>query len=324
MIRERGFAIDVLSDDAHQASPIEELKPAHALWLGVDWLTDARQTRAALTEVRLNWLVVDHYALDARWERALRSNCDRLMVIDDLADRPHDCDLLIDQSFGHSTAQYVGLLPQSCVVLVGPRYALLGHEFAASRDYSLQRRAEPQLKTLLIAMGGVDRSNASGRVLQALRGRQLPADIVLRVVMGPRAPWLHEVHTASAQMPCRADVLLGVRDMAQLMAESDLAIGAAGGTSWERCCLGLPTILLILARNQEGVAKALSARGAAICVGDIVSGPERAASEAVRILAEPKQPLRLLSQISSELCDGKGVGRVAHEIFAIADVSMTQ
>ena len=231
-------------------------------------MTDAGQTRAVLAEVRLNWLVVDHYALDARWERTLRSNCDRLMVIDDLADRPHVCDLLLDQSFGHGTADYGGLVPQSCVVLLGPRYALLSDEFAKLRDYSLQRRAEPEIKALLIAMGGVDRSNATGRVLDALRESQLATDIVVKVVMGPSAPWLNEVRAASAHMPCRTDVLRGVQDMAQLMADSDIAIGAAGGTSWERCCLGLPTILLVLARNQDRVARALSASGAAICAGD--------------------------------------------------------
>ena len=324
IIRDRGFAIDVLSDVADQASTTqEEFKPAHASWLGVDWMSDARQTRAVLADVRLNWLVVDHYALDARWERAVRLNCDRLMVIDDLADRPHDCDLLLDQSFGHSAADYVRLLPRPCVVLVGPRYALLRHEFAATRDYSLQRRAKSRIKTILITMGGVDRDNATGRVLRALEERRLPTDIVVKVVIGPSAPWLHEVRAASAQTRWRTDVLFRVPDMAQVMADSDLAIGAAGGTSWERCCLGLPTVLLVLARNQEGVAKALSASGAAIYAGDIVSGPERAASEAVRIFADP-EPLGLLSKTSAELCDGKGLRRVTREILAIAGVPIEE
>ena len=269
VIQGRGFEIEVLRDDTGQiASTEEEAKPAHASWLGVDWMTDAGQTRAALAEARLDWFVVDHYALDARWERTLRPNCNRLMVIDDLADRPHVCDLLLDQSFGHGTADYGGLVPQSCVVLLGPRYALLSDEFAKLRDYSLQRRAEPADKSSSDCHGWRRPQQRDWpRAPDALRESQLATDIVVKVVMGPSAPWLNEVRAASAHMPCRTDVLRGVQDMAQLMADSDIAIGAAGGTSWERCCLGLPTILLVLARNQDRVAKALSASGAAICAG---------------------------------------------------------
>jgi UDP-4-amino-4,6-dideoxy-N-acetyl-beta-L-altrosamine N-acetyltransferase len=183
------------------------------------------------------------------------------MVIDDLADRPHDCDLLLDQNLGRKSSDYSGLVPQSCQTLIGPQYALLRPEFAELRPYSLARRMFPQLRRLLIAMGGVDKDNATGKVLEALKGCSLPEEFCIKVVMGPYAPWLRQVRDQASQLPWNTEVLVNVRGMAGLMADSDLAIGAAGTTAWERCCLGLPTLTLVLAENQRGVATSLESSG---------------------------------------------------------------
>ncbi len=240
-IRQRGYA--VLGLPASSADPIprdleEAAESNHSSWLGSDWATDAAQTRVGAGETAIDWLIVDHYAIDARWEQALRPICRKLMVIDDLADRPHDCDLLLDQNLGRDVSDYRKLVPDDCTVLVGPRYALLRPEFAALRDYSMRRRAIPQLKHLLITMGGVDQADATGLALEALKDCQLPGGSHITVVMGPHAPWLERVQLLAAQMPLSTDVKVNVHNMAQLMADSDLAIGAAGSTSWERCCLG--------------------------------------------------------------------------------------
>jgi UDP-2,4-diacetamido-2,4,6-trideoxy-beta-L-altropyranose hydrolase len=268
----------LITQRGHRALALPELeegvKPkhnetAHAHWLGTDWATDALDTQQALYvhmgDEPVDWLVVDHYALDARWEDALRPQAKRIMVIDDLADRPHACDLLLDQNLGRKETDYDGLLKGQSTTLIGPQYALLRPEFAALRAQSLARRqSSPKLRRLLVTMGGVDKDNATGQVLAALQNSTLPADLRVTVVMGPYAPWLAQVQTQAAQMPRPTEVLVGVDNMAQLMAESDLAIGAAGSTSWERCCLGLPTIQVALAQNQEAIALALSRAGAAL------------------------------------------------------------
>lgn len=238
--------------------------PAHAVWLGTDWATDAQQSQQLLVNEAVDWLVVDHYALDDRWEQAMRTNSKRLMVIDDLADRSHDCDLLLDQNLGRDCADYSDLLKPNTATLIGPTYALLRPAFAQLRPYSLARRIHPQFKRLLITMGGVDKDNVTGQVLNVLQKCQLPIDMQITVVMGPHAPWLREVKEQATQTQVPTQVLVGVDQMAQLMADSDLAIGAAGGTSWERCCLGLPTVLLVLAPNQHAGAQALFKSGAAI------------------------------------------------------------
>jgi UDP-2,4-diacetamido-2,4,6-trideoxy-beta-L-altropyranose hydrolase len=270
LIQVRGYQVhpvplalveDINSNGCNQDKPLDGL--AHSRWLGATQAQDVQACSSILKELKPDWLIVDHYALDARWEQALAQHYGKLMVIDDLADRQHACDLLLDQTFGRDAAVYRPLVPSDCHLLCGSSYALLRPEFASLRSYSLQRRAQPSLRELLITMGGVDKDNATGQVLQMLRTCPLPAASRITVVMGATAPWLNEVRVLARDMPWPTRVLVGVSDMAQLMADSDLAIGAAGTTSWERCCLGLPTIMLVLADNQRKIAEALSEVGAA-------------------------------------------------------------
>ncbi|MDG3065876.1 UDP-2,4-diacetamido-2,4,6-trideoxy-beta-L-altropyranose hydrolase [Thauera mechernichensis] len=264
-IRGKGYVTHalpiVLKASTSSTGPGQEASPAdlaHSHWLGATQAQDAEACAPILVAHRPDWLIADHYALDARWERALAPHYRKLMVIDDLADRPHACDLLLDQTFGRDAADYRPLVPADCRLLCGSQYALLRPEFAALRPYSLQRRARPALHELLITMGGVDKDNATGQVLQALRTCPLPADCRITVVMGATAPWLEEVRTQAQDMPRPTRVLVGVNDMAQLMADSDLAIGAAGSTSWELCCLGVPNLLVCTAANQRTVIGALA------------------------------------------------------------------
>jgi UDP-2,4-diacetamido-2,4,6-trideoxy-beta-L-altropyranose hydrolase len=307
-IGQRGFEVHALlptalgpTDDDPQG---EALLP-HAAWLGTNWAADAQQTLTALGETPVDWLIVDHYALDARWERVLRAACRRLMVIDDLADRSHDCDLLLDQNLGRSATDYPGLVPRKCLVLAGPQYALLRPEFSVQRPYSLAHRKHPALGHLLITMGGVDKDNITSQILDALPGCSLPEDCRITVVMGPRAPWIAQVRTKAAGMPWPTKVLVNVRDMAKLMSTSDLAIGAAGTTAWERCCLGLPTLIVILADNQKKGALALQRVGAALLISNEIDLASDL-NEKISMLMQPGG----LDQVINASCvvtDGSGV-----------------
>ncbi len=284
-------------------------EPAHAAWLGSTWQADAQETAAVLADLQPNWLVVDHYALDQRWETALQPHYQKLMVIDDLADRPHCCDLLLDQNLGSEPEHYAQWVPAHCQVLTGPHYALLRPEFAELRPYSLQRRqARPALRQLLITMGGVDQPNATGQVLQALKSCSLPADCSITVVMGLTAPWLKNVRELAAQMPWPTEVVVNVNDMARRMADSDLAIGAAGSTSWERCCLGLPTLMVVLAENQQASAQSLEAAHAARLIGS-VSNIATQLPQALRELFDSKHPTRM-SLAASAITNGQGVEKI--------------
>jgi UDP-2,4-diacetamido-2,4,6-trideoxy-beta-L-altropyranose hydrolase len=319
VIHQRGYKVNTLVAQVQPAqaaiksivkeklSPLQE--PAHAAWLGSTWQADAQETGAILASLQPDWLVVDHYALDQRWEEALAPHYRKLLVIDDLADRPHCCDLLLDQNLGRQPQDYASLVPAHCQVLTGPHYALLRPEFAALRPYSLQRRqAQPALRHLLITMGGVDQPNATGQVLQALKSCALPADCQITVVMGLTAPWLQNVRELAAQMPWPTEVVVNVSDMAPRMADSDLAIGAAGSTSWERCCLGLPTLMVVLAGNQQPGAQALHAAHAARLIG-VVSDIAAQLPLAVRELIDSDCRSRM-SLAASAITDGHGVEKI--------------
>lgn len=328
VVHRRGYKVNRL---AAKASPAQnaikniviqargaQQEPAHTAWLGSTWQADAQETAAILAGQQPDWLVVDHYALDRRWEEALAPHCRRLLVIDDLADRPHDCDLLLDQNLGRGPQHYATLVPAHCTVLTGPRYALLRPEFARLREYSLRRRAQRPIERLLITMGGVDAGNATGRVLEALGACDLPPGCSITVVMGAAAPWLDRVRGLAARMAIPTEVLVDVNDMAQRMADADLAIGAAGGTAWERCCLGLPTIVVVLAENQWPGARALQQAGAAVLL-DNDAVDQQAGIAALQEALHETNGLWAMSLAARQLVDGLGALRVVDQVCAATE-----
>ena len=308
LIIQKGFTLHLLDapenqDQWQEQDDSDQLE--HASWLGCTWQKDAEQTLAAFDTHSPDWLVVDHYALDIRWERHIAPAVGRIMVIDDLADRVHQCAVLLDQNLGRKTSDYEALVPADCQRLIGPEFALLRPEFAQWRETSLARRREqPQLKRLLINLGGVDKDNVTGQVLEALGNCELPDDIQITVIMGGTAPWLNDVKNKAKALPWPTEVAVNVNDMARRMAEADLAIGAAGSTSWERCCLGLPTLMIVLAENQRGIAQALEKAYASFKLE--LTDLQRSLVRHLGAIAEP-DALAVMSQSTAALVDGAGV-----------------
>jgi UDP-2,4-diacetamido-2,4,6-trideoxy-beta-L-altropyranose hydrolase len=235
--------------------------PAHADWLGAAWADDAAQTRAVLAGPTSDWLVIDHYAIDARWESALRPAAQRVMVIDDLADRPHDADLLLDQSqHDDALGRYRALLPAGCERRLGPAHGLLRDAF----DAPPPRRRTGRIEQLFVYFGGNDRHNLAGQAVAALW--QLPL-LGAEMVLGADHPHRAAVHAAAAGRP-------GLRlvdqseDIAGAMASADLALGVCGMAAWERCAMALPSLVCINADNQREDSLALHRLGAVQCLGD--------------------------------------------------------
>lgn len=288
----------------------------HAAWLGVDWETDARECSHVLdASDSPDWLVVDHYALDARWELAVKPANSRLLVIDDLADRKHACNVLIDQNLGSHVQSYVGLVPTECCVLAGPLYAMLRPEFAVFRDKNLIKRRAPALQNILVTMGGVDAPNATGKALSVLGKALLPSGCRITVVMGASAPWLDAVKKQAEEMPIKTEVLVGISDMAERMADADLAIGAAGSTSWERCCLGLPSFLVQLADNQRTVLGLLNAAGAAVA-SDMNDFEAHLLLFLDSGLIEKR--LAVMAECAASITDGRGMARLMSKMLGEA------
>ena len=310
LVQERGHGSHLLP--APEA-PADDKATPHSAWLGVTRAQDARDCQPILDDLRPDWLVVDHYALDAAWERAVRPAVGQVLAIDDLADRPHECHLLLDQNLGRATEDYDGLVPAECARLIGPRYALLRPEFRARREESLARRKDGWLEHILVSLGGVDRDNATGQVLDALADAGLPAECRITVVLGRSAPWTEDIRERAARIPVPTELRVGVRDMAGLMVEADLAIGAAGSSAWERCCLGLPTLLVVLAENQVSAADALSKAGAVVLLG---SAPSASEADIGSFMAQPQLPSRIvaMSDAAARLVDGEGTLHVTMKL----------
>lgn len=256
LIRQRGFAVHALPHDPNWKAG--ELAPPHAAWLGADWRTDAEQTKVGAGDTAADWLIVDHYALDARWERQLRPVCRKLMVIDDLADRTHDCDLLLDQNLlANLDHRYDERVPSSCGKMLGPEYALLQPQYAVLHRHTPPRQGT--IQRVLISFGGADVENHTGMAITAFLA-STRENVTLDVVINPSAP---HASTIRQQVKGHTQISLheGLPTLAPLMAKADLAIGACGITTWERCCLGLPCLVVTLAENQKPIAAELDRRG---------------------------------------------------------------
>jgi UDP-2,4-diacetamido-2,4,6-trideoxy-beta-L-altropyranose hydrolase len=301
----RGHALAVLPAASDPAAT-DDL--AHARWLGTSQRADAELTQSALAGDRADWLIVDHYALDARWESALRPCADNLMVIDDLADRAHDCDALLDQNLHEDMrTRYAARVPAHCRLLLGPKYALLREEFATLRAPRLERGGE--VRRILILMGGVDADNLTSLAIAAVS--RLPRVPAVDVVVGARNP----ARDAIAVLCRTHGYALHVQpsNVAELMAAADLAIGAGGVAAWERCCAGLPTLTLCSAQNQREQVNQLALHGLAY-VPDVRPGDAESLATHLRALLENPALRAALSRNGLRAVDGRGTQRVARAL----------
>ena len=246
-------------------------------------------------------LVVDHYRFDAGYESGCRDWAEKILVIDDLADRPHDCDVLLDQTVGRRGDDYADLVPPSCGILTGSAYALLRPQFAANREAALDRRQnETGIRRVLVSCGATDPDNVTATVLDGLA--MAAPDVQIDVALGGAAP-----HLATLS----GNVHVDHEDMAGLMMQADLAIGAAGTSAWERCCMGLPTLMVLTADNQRTVAGNLAEAGAAILIGEASSVTAESVAGAFRAVANDAGRLADMSAAASLQCNGLGARLLA-------------
>lgn len=258
LIESKGYPVVRLPKAEIEFIPLPE-DVAHAAWLGVSWQQDAVETVNAIAGDKPDWIIIDHYAIDRRWEQMIRPHVGKIMMIDDLADRPHDCDLLLDQNLYQAMeTRYVGLVPEPCHKLLGPKYALLRPEFAAARKILRQR--DGQIRRVLVFFGGVDPTNETEKALLALAGigeRKFAIDVVVGV-SNPNKEKIFEacLKMSSTTFHCQ------VNNMAELIANADLALAAGGSTMWERCFLKVPAIVCITADNQCATTEAVDHFGA--------------------------------------------------------------
>ena len=302
MVESRGFRLRRLPF-------LSEDETGYEGCLGADWRTDAEETIEALKAAGgADWVIVDHYSLDWKWESEMRPHTGQVMVIDDLADRRHDCDLLLDQNLHDLPgAGYDSLLPDGCVKLLGPRYALLRDIFVEARKYIT--RPGREARRVLVSFEGADPTGETIKCIEALRMLDRPG-LCVDVVTEESNPMDGRIKSLCGSLPgfthsCQA------HRMPELMLKADIAIGAAGTAAWERCCLGLPSIVVAVAAGQTEGAKALAERDMAVNLGwheDVK--PEKVRAAAEWLLGDPRKRMQL-SENGINIVDGAGTDRVA-------------
>jgi UDP-2,4-diacetamido-2,4,6-trideoxy-beta-L-altropyranose hydrolase len=310
---EQEFEVLALPEQTLAACSGLDGRDLYSTWLGCTQEQDAAQCLDVLAKAGIDdtsWIVADHYGLDSRWEAQLLvglSGSDaalKLLVIDDLADRTHQADLLLDQNFfGEATHQrYQDLVPKQCRQFMGPHYALLGLEYAQLHPLVPPRN---EMRRVLVFFGGVDPTNLTGRALEALLDPVL-AHLAVDVVLGLQSPHRQAVEELVARRP--HTTLHGpLPSLAGLIARADLAIGAGGATTWERACLRLPSLVVAIAVNQLPLSEALDQAGHLKLLDDGASvTAEQIRSAMLTLIAEAKP-----GKPSIALTDGWGAPRLA-------------
>lgn len=304
-----GHALRRLAEQGYIALSLPERYPQAQSDPGIEtvlpWQADIDAVADVLKDApRFDWLIVDHYGLDARWENAARPFADRLMAIDDLANRPHAVDVLLDQNYSAQVLErpYAPWLNDDCKTFLGPRFALMRDEFQCQPIV-----IAPRVKRVLVNFGGFDAARQVHATMLALQGFE---DLQVDFVAGLDNPeWDAMSQLAKAHPNWRLHAL--VSDFFALMQQADLFIGAGGGTTWERAALGLPTICISVAHNQ-----ALNARLLAEAGGQLYLGPHDALDphtliQAIALLRDNRELRQSFAERSRALVDGRGAQRLA-------------
>jgi len=282
-------------------------------WIGSSWRKDAEDTLRAIQawqSTNIDLLVVDHYGLGIDWENHVKAVASKLFVIDDLANRDHCGDFLLDQTCGRQPEEYHKLTPNSMRLFTGEKYCLLRDEFFQFREIALRRRAEcTRPQRMVINFGSTDPHNHTVQLLLLLKKIALKFDLILSVIVGRQCPHLAAIKQQCQHMAVPCELLINCQHVAQVLAISDLAIGAAGASTWERCMLGLPTLLIQTASNQSEVINRVTQRGAAVSMPDNLTAEQL--EKALQLLVDNYSEY---SQAAAALVDGSGLAEVVAEV----------
>ncbi len=314
-LRNRGAKVVFVCSEhpGHLCDLINE-KGFRVFRLGIEQESDARQSLNALaSDFVWDWVIVDHYALDIRWESVMRKLTKNIMVIDDMADRQHDCDILLDQNlFEDISDRYSNLVGPNTVKFLGPRYALLRQEFSDHRPDRI-RNVPDKRKRILVSFGGADMPNAAGRIMSALKN-EIKHHIDIDVIAGmtnPNFKSLMEICKGSENIR----LFRNVDHMALILAGTYLAVGGGGVSALERSALGVPSLIYAVAENQIRPSIQLSKMGAAIYMGKIEEMRKNLLIKNIEALIDNPESWLKMSQKAMDIVDAEGTSRIASYIM---------
>ena len=302
LIKDEKFELHIL-DNKHSK---KNSKKKYDNWLGSSWQDDAKQTIDIIKKKKIDWLIIDHYAIDELWQKKIRPYVKKIMVIDDLADRNHDCDLLLDYNLIENyNSRYKKLLQKNCNKLIGPNYALLQNQYR-KLHLSTPIRTDG-IKRIFIFFGGVDKNNLTYPTLIKCLNN-FKNKFIFDVVVNSENINFKKIKLMSQQ---NKNIILhcNLPNLSQLISKADLAIGASGVNAWERCCLGLPSIIITVADNQIPIAKLLHKKKLAIWLGHYNKINFKKINKCIKYFSLKK--LKDYSERCKSIIDGEGTEKVA-------------
>lgn len=301
LMRSKGY--EVLTLEKPTKDIVGTLK--HAKWLGVTTDEDLKESEQVIlnSNHKFDWIIIDHYAIDITWERSIRKHIPNVMVIDDIADRQHDCDILLDQNFYQSAeSRYLNLVPSHCNMLLGPKYALLRNEFI---EYYPIKKEHQDIKKILVFYGGSDATDETLKAINAIKNindLDLHADVVVGGLNSNKALIKEQCEDENFTFH------YNINYMAKLMHEADFAVCAGGSTTWERYCVGLPAIVTAVAYNQVELCENAHILGVDQYIGLSNEVTVKSIEDKLKtLLMEETHKKRL---IAKEVVDGNGKKRV--------------
>lgn len=310
LISDKGIkVVELFTTDSYTASGGNVHIGDYTEWLGVTQEQDACESINALGKIIPDWLIIDHYALDESWEKALRPYIKKIFVIDDLANRKHDCDFLLDQNYViKNDDRYANMVSQDCILFLGPQYALL------QKDYNLsKKRIRTKVKRLLIFFGGYDNHSLSLKTLKCILKMKL-SNISVDIVISLKDKSLNDMKKISKD---HSNIFFhhGLTSLANLIYKSDLAVGTGGISLWERCLLGLPAIVTTVSENQIESSKSLSEVGAINLLGHVDDFSNENFTSALKKLIENEKELSLMSKNALKLMKDWSYNSVTKKIL---------
>ncbi len=299
LIKDQKFQVHLLS---------KPQKVSSKNWLGIDQQSDAQEAISILKSLEIipDWLIVDHYGIDSKWELILRPYVKKIMVIDDLANRPHDCDVLLDQNYTHKWDRYTDLVSDHCRLLLSPEYAILRPEFLKARKKLEQEGKLPfDPRKVFIFFGGVDPNNFTGSALSVLHKI---GDFAPEVVIGASNPHRASIETQMQQFP-EGNLHIQTDKMAEVMLKCSWYFGSGGSITWERMCLGLTGVVVPVAENQLECSVTLAKDGFCILSQDLMNILQILSKQETFTLLQEYQKLSFL------LVDGLGTEKVCFKLL---------
>ena len=306
-----GFQLHTLPMGTKKLEAHDKITTQHEDWLGSTWQEDSELTKNLLLAISPNLLIVDHYAIDNRWERCVKTiYTETLCVLDDLADRSHDAHVLIDYTLGRHESHYVKLVSQNCKLLLGLSYAILRREFLPK--VITKKRLVSDTVNILINMGGVDKNNVTLEIIKLAQGFKTEKKIKLIVIVGNKYKEYDELQLYLSKQKFEYRLKKNTKSMVDYMNLSDFAISSIGTTTWELFSQGVPSILIPIANNQVPHAKQIQKNSLGFVILDDFQNNLKTYAEK---LISDSTSRHNLSRRTSELVDGLGAERVVLELI---------